>query len=293
HDSAYGAIRTVHLDGGEPRTLTTQPGHYVEPRWSPDGTRVVYRRIGGDVMRGRLYSRDTGVYIVPADGGTPTLVTEEGADPRFNRTGDRIFLSSREEGAAALISVDLNGGDRRVHVTSTNGGQFTPSPDERYIVWNERFNVHIAPFPQTGRPVDLSMGSSDYPVRKLSRDAGSYLHWSADSRTVYWSLGPELYQRDIGRTFAFEAADTSDVAREPEAAGTPIGFAATFDSPTGTLALVGANVITMRDGTDEVIRDATVVIERNRITAVGPRGQVQVPAGAHTMDVSGKWIMPG
>src|SRR5690606_29797869 len=92
HDSAYGAIRTVRLDGGEPRTLTTQPGHYVEPRWSPDGTRVVYRRIGGDVMRGRLYSRDTGVYIVPADGGTPTLVTEEGADPRFNRTGDRIFL---------------------------------------------------------------------------------------------------------------------------------------------------------------------------------------------------------
>jgi imidazolonepropionase-like amidohydrolase len=49
----------------------------------------------------------------------------------------------------------------------------------------------------------------------------------------------------------------------------------------------------MRNGTDEVIRDATIVIERNRITAVGPRAQVQVPAGAHTVDVAGRWIMPG
>jgi imidazolonepropionase-like amidohydrolase/Tol biopolymer transport system component len=293
HDSVYGAIRTVRADGSGGRTVTREPGHYIEPRFSPDGARIVYRRIGGDDMRGDLYERDRGVYVVPAAGGMPTLVTEQGADPRFSRDGERIFLLGGEGGNAALISVDLDGGDRRVHVTSTNGGQFTPSPDERYIVWNERFNVYVAPFPQTGRAVDLSMGSSDYPVRRLSRDAGSYLHWSADSERVYWTLGPELYQRDIAETFAFAAQDTSALRREPEAAGTPIGLRAPYDRPTGTLALVGANVITMRAGTDEVIRDATVVIERNRITAVGPRAQVQVPAGAHTVDIAGRWIMPG
>jgi Tol biopolymer transport system component/imidazolonepropionase-like amidohydrolase len=291
NDSTYGAIRTVRNDGSGGRAVTMAPGHYVEPRFSPDGTRIVYRRIGGDIFRGTLYSRDRGVYTVPAAGGEPVLVTEDGSDPRFSRDGERLYLSAREDGRAALISVDLDGGDRRVHVTSENGGQFTPSPDERYIVWNERFNVHIAPFPLTGRPVDLSMGSSDYPVSRLSRDAGYYLHWSGDSRRVYWSLGPELYQREIALTFAFEAPDTSLLRREPEAAGTFIGFSAPFDRPTGTLALVGANVITMRG--DEVVRDATVLIERNRITAVGPRTQVQIPGSAHTMDVSGRWIMPG
>src|SRR5690606_6044376 len=143
----------------------------------------------------------------------------------------------------------------------------------------------------TGRAVNLSMGSSEYPVRRLSRDAGSYLGWSADSRRVYWSLGPELYQRDIAATFAFEAADTSSVRREPESAGTSIGFSAEFGSPNGTVALVGANVITMRG--EEVLRDATILVERNRIVAVGPRGTVQVPSGARTVDVSGRWIMPG
>ena len=292
NDSTYGAIRTVRSDGSNVRTITDAPGHYVEPAFSPDGARIVYRRVGGDNFRGTLYSRDRGVYIAAANGsGDAVLVTEDGSEPRFSRTGERLYLSAREGGNAALISVDLQGRDRRVHVTSENGGQFTPSPDERYIVWNERFNVHIAPFPLTGRPVNLSMGSSDYPVRRLSRDAGSFLHWSADSRRVYWSLGPDLYQRDIAHTFAFETEDTTALRREPEAAGTPIGLRATFDRPTGTLALTGANVITMRG--DEVIRDATIVIESNRITAVGPRAQVAVPAGAHTVDVSGRWIMPG
>src|SRR5690606_15206634 len=136
NDTTYGAIRTVRADGSGMRTLTTEPGHYIEPRFSPDGADIVYRRIGGDDSRGSLYSRDRGVYIVPAAGGEPRLVTEEGAEPRFSRDGQRIYLSAREGGSAALISVDLNGGDRRVHVTSENGGQFTPSPDERYVVWN-------------------------------------------------------------------------------------------------------------------------------------------------------------
>jgi Tol biopolymer transport system component/imidazolonepropionase-like amidohydrolase len=291
NDSSYGSVRTVRTDGSGGRTITSAPGHYVEPQFSQDGSRIVYRRIGGDIARGMLHSRDRGVYVVPANGGEARLVTREGASPAFNRTGDRIFLSSRESGSAALISVDLNGGDRRVHATSQNGGQFTPSPDERYIVWNERFNVHIAPFPATGRAVNLSMSSSEYPVRRLSRDAGSYLSWSADSRRVYWSLGPELYHRDIAATFSFEAEDSSAVVSGPETAGVHIGFSSPFSKPDGTVALVGANVITMRG--EEVIRDATILVNGNRITAVGPRSQVQVPSGARTVDVSGRWIMPG
>ena len=44
---------------------------------------------------------------------------------------------------------------------------------------------------------------------------------------------------------------------------------------------------------DEVIEDGVVVVEGNRITAVGTRGAVAVPAGAKTIDVSGKTVLPG
>ncbi len=288
---SLGAIRTVSLDGRSGRKLTTRLGHYISPRYAPDGRQVVYRRIGGDANRGVQYSRDQGVYIVPAAGGESRLVTREGTDPRFSRTGQRIFLSGNEGTRAALISVNLTGGERRVHVTSENATQFEPSPDERYVAWIERFNAFVAPMPQTGSALSVSPGASDVPLRRVSRDAGIDLHWSSDSRRLYWSLGPELFQRDLSQTFAFETADSTTVRREPEATGTPIGFRAPFDRPTGKLALVGATVITMNGA--EVIPTATVVVDGNRIAAVGPATQVQIPSDARRVDVTGSWIMPG
>jgi imidazolonepropionase-like amidohydrolase len=44
---------------------------------------------------------------------------------------------------------------------------------------------------------------------------------------------------------------------------------------------------------DEVIADATIVIDGNRITAIGPRASVAVPADARTIDARGKTIVPG
>jgi len=167
----------------------------------------VYRRIFGDGLRGNLFTRNTGVYVVPAAGGEPRLVTEEGADPLFNRDGTRLFLSSGQNARAALISVNLAGGDRRVHVTAENASQFVPSPDEKYVAWVERFNAYLAPLPMTGAQVDIGPSSGDYPLRRISRDAGTYMHWTPDSKRVYWSLGPDLYHRDLSNTFAFETKD--------------------------------------------------------------------------------------
>jgi Tol biopolymer transport system component/imidazolonepropionase-like amidohydrolase len=287
-DDSLGAIRVVSADGRSGRRLTTAPGHYIEPRFSPDGQRVVFRRVGGDGLRGTLHGRETGTFTVATTGGAPVLVTQQGSDPRFNHDGTRIFLSSGQDNRAALISVNLTGGDRRVHVTAENGTQFAPSPDEKYVAWVERFNAYVAPMPLTGAAVDIGPSASNHPVKKISRDAGTYLHWSSDSRRIYWTLGPELFQRDLSETFAFETTDTTTVESQPESAGTPIGFKSPFGVPTGKLALTGATVISM-NGT-EVLRNATVLIEGNRITGVG---RVSIPSDATRIDVRGKYIMPG
>jgi imidazolonepropionase-like amidohydrolase len=296
-DDSLGAIRTIGIDGRGARKLTTKLGHYVEPRFSDNGQQIVYRRTGGDGLRSQLYGSDRGIYVVAvgqqptANGQEPRLVTEEGNTPRFNKAGDRIWVQGNESNRAALISFNLTGGERRVHVTAENATEFTPSPDERYVAWVERFNAYVSPLPLTGARVDVSPSVADFPARRISRDAGLYLHWTPDSRRVYWALGPQLFHRDISATFAFETTDTTTLRRDPEAAGVPIGFKAMADKPTGRLALVGATAITMNG--NEVIPNATVVVDRNRIVAVGPSASVQVPADARRVDVSGKWIMPG
>jgi imidazolonepropionase-like amidohydrolase len=60
---------------------------------------------------------------------------------------------------------------------------------------------------------------------------------------------------------------------------------------TGVTALVGADLI---DGTGAApIKDAVVIYEGGKIVAAGPRAKIALPAGATTVDVSGKTIVPG
>jgi imidazolonepropionase-like amidohydrolase len=60
--------------------------------------------------------------------------------------------------------------------------------------------------------------------------------------------------------------------------------------PTGATVFEGARLITGEGGAP--IEDAGFVVENTRITAVGRRGQVAVPAGAARVDLSGKTVMP-
>jgi imidazolonepropionase-like amidohydrolase len=56
-------------------------------------------------------------------------------------------------------------------------------------------------------------------------------------------------------------------------------------------AIVGATVI---DGTGGApLKDAVIVIDGRKITAVGARGRVTIPAGAREINVAGKYIIPG
>ncbi len=55
--------------------------------------------------------------------------------------------------------------------------------------------------------------------------------------------------------------------------------------------IVGATVIDGNGGAP--IRDAVVVVSGARITAIGPRASVTIPAGANRIDATGQWIVPG
>ena len=75
---------------------------------------------------------------------------------------------------------------------------------------------------------------------------------------------------------------------EPAEKGAPIGFDVAYAKPNGRLALVGARVVTMRGGREETLDDGVVIVEGNRIAAVGRRGEVAIPAGAREIDLAGK-----
>jgi imidazolonepropionase-like amidohydrolase/Tol biopolymer transport system component len=293
-DEGKGRIRLAPAGGGAIRDLVSTPGHYTEPRFSPDGRQVVFRSVSGDNIRGFTHAEATGIFVVPVDGSAPPrLVREAGSDPRFDHTGERLYLRERRGEKFILLSVDLSGGDEIVHLQSDNATAIVPSPDGKWVAFSERWKTWVAAFPRTGRPIDLGPRTQGFPVAQVSRDTGFSIHWSADSSKVHWVLGPDYFTRDLTKTFSFVESGVETPA-EPEATGVPVGFTTKSDRPEGAVAFVGARLVTMGGGPrGGVIENGTLVVEGNRIVAVGPSGQVRVPAGAHVVQARGKTIIPG
>ena len=276
--------------------LTARPGHYETPRFSTDGRQIVYERGGGSGLRGGLHTLDTGLYVMDADGSDARRVTTGGRDPRFSADGTRLIYLTGGGLSKQVRSIDLDGADcqpqecgERTHFTLEYATDLVPSPDGRYVAFVEAFNVYVAPFPQTGGPVALSKDTKAIPVTRVSRDAGTDLHWT-DASTLRWLIGEEVFTRSLDDAFAFRPGAPENLPA-PDSTGTPIGLVVDHAQPDGVVAFVGARIVTVEG--DRVIEDGTVVVRGNRIEAVGPRAEVDVPRGAEVIDVAGATIMPG
>lgn len=58
-----------------------------------------------------------------------------------------------------------------------------------------------------------------------------------------------------------------------------------------TRAIVGANVVDIDSG--GAIENAVVLVDGERIAAIGERGEVDIPAGTDIVDAEGLWLIPG
>jgi imidazolonepropionase-like amidohydrolase/Tol biopolymer transport system component len=294
-DAELARLRVVAAGGGKGRILTPDPGHYVEPAFSPDGRTLVYRAIAGGSLRAPLWGEETGVFAVPVAGGAPRRVTREGVLPHFGADGGRLFLMrSVASDKRELFSIEMDGSDPVTHLTSEYASEFRVAPDGRWIAWVERFQAYVAPLVATGRAYAVGPKADALPVTRVSKDAGDNLQWSGDSKRLWWSTGPELFQRDLTEAFGWVAgapAKASDPAALLDRKGIDIGFDFAHAKPKGRLAVVGARLVTMKG--DEVIADGTVVVDGNRIVAVGPRATTPVPAGATVIDGKGRTVLPG
>ena len=73
--------------------------------------------------------------------------------------------------------------------------------------------------------------------------------------------------------------------------GNPAHEVGAQEQPTAIKALVGGVIVDL-DG-DSHLRDAVVLVEGERIIAIGAAGEVDVPDDAEVIDTGGKWLIPG
>jgi Tol biopolymer transport system component/imidazolonepropionase-like amidohydrolase len=293
NDQTLGSVRVAPAQGGAGRAITSEPGHYTNPVFSPDGKIIVFEKKGGGSLTSALHSLNQGLYKIPTTGGEAELISKSGASPQFGADLDRVYLTTSERAKDAdnftLYSIDLAGNERRDHYKSKWGTQFRISADGQSVAFIERFNVYVAPFVKTGKAIDVGPDGKGLPTRRISRDAGQWIHFSGDGANLHWALGPELFTWSLG-----EPGVEDEESEGPGAANvssTQIGFRATHDQPESKIALVGGRIITM--GSRGEIANGVVLIEGNRIVSVGAKNEIKIPADAKVVDVTDQFILPG
>lgn len=284
-DDTQGTIRRLDIASGKETVLVQEAGKYVEPRLSPDGRQLVYRKIRGGGLTSPWHSLDTGLYLVAADGsGKPERISKDGSGAQFGARSDELFFTktsspSEVDQRFSLMRLNLRDHAETEVARSDFASEYSVSPDGQWLGFVERFHAYVTPLPrvqgQSGKAIAVGAKMDALPVRQLDADAGSTLHWSGDSKQLHFTLGDELF--------------TANAEGKAKATSQKIGFEQASDRPAGKLALTGARIVTMKG--DEVIEGGTVVVDGNRITAIGK--DVAVPADARRIDVSGKTIVPG
>jgi TolB protein len=176
HDIAFQAsegpsrmdIYRIGRDGTGLARVTVEPGDEIEPRWSPDGRTIAYTRVGGGQTR---------VAVVPATGGLPRVISQEGVlseGGMVSPRGDRmVYASFRLDGSSELWMAPLAAPEKRTRVMSS-----------KVVVWPEIWS-------NDGKDVLVMRGQgSTWHVVAYSADGGTE---SVVGRAVMLPSGKDMY----------------------------------------------------------------------------------------------------
>jgi Tol biopolymer transport system component/imidazolonepropionase-like amidohydrolase len=322
---------------GAGEQLTTVAGHYANPAWSPAGDKLAIVRGSGLEFRGQQPEDevffDLG-WLNASGGEVAPVTTVEGATglrfhPQVHWSADGTRLvyarpvevkSPKDDPKTDLVSVRLDGTDRKTILRLPPVDDLVPSPDGNWLIFSSRDEVYVTALPPVhldeAPEIDPSNGA--VPVWRLTDAAGGYAAWADQGRAITWTLGPTFYRVTLSDAMAFaeaervkaerkarelaaapnagkaaggKAAEAAEGPKVPPAESFPITLTLPRAVPEGTLALTNARVITMNGG--EVLPSSDIVITGNRISAIGPAGSVPIPAEARCFDARGTTVIPG
>jgi Tol biopolymer transport system component len=307
-DTGGGDLWKIAAAGGTPQRLTHTPAYYHLPAWSLDGSKIVFVTGSAEGWLDQQGTDPQEIRWVAASGGDTHHVIESplpspagggrgvGAvqQPTFSADGQRIFYLDTEAppeafrgsgGTTNVLSVRLDGSDKRTHIKLRSASQAVVSPDESWVAYLMRGNAYLTPIPRSSVAVTVDQESSPLPIKTITNEGAEDLHWQEGGKALAWGFTNHYYR--VAREQALASSKPEDL--KPTAI--TINMQVPRRVPQGKVALRNARIITMRG--DEVIPRGDVVVENNRIVAAGASGSVTIPPGAASFDLTGKTIIPG
>jgi Tol biopolymer transport system component len=287
-DAWTSRLMVAEVDGGTPRQVLAGEGDtYLLPQWSQDGQKIALIKedsngstveavFGWTLATGGAFH---GVAKAPAS-SEPLGWFIYARFVGFDQAGRNLlfsFLRSRRETVLAAARLD-GSGQRTLAIGTPEVAGITPAPDlNNLALTRQDGSVWVVPFDAGLARHDVS--TTLVAAQRVSVGAGYYVNWNHPNQMTF-GFGQNVYRYKLNR--GETASLRIDVALAKPIAARQIAF-------------TGARLITLSgdDGIGPLIESGTVILDGQRIVAVGRESEVKVPSDAIVIDAAGKTIMPG
>lgn len=296
YDDAEDNISWIDLSTGEVNIIDKANGRY-NPHFSINDERIYLNNRGSLISINwqggdqKIHAKITGITTygsIPMHKGKPAVQD------------------------ACIVPEIFGEEEARENNPPSSASEIWLSPKGEKAIAKVNNNIYAVTIPSTGKTISISVAdasSAEFPSKKLTEIGGEFPVWSADGNAIHYSLGAAhfVYDLDIAKAFddsvkaakkQAEQKALTDTTKKADSKKEEVGYKPSEtwvkvyyqkDIPQSAIVLKGARIITMKG--DEVISRGDVLIENNRIKAVGKN--VKAPAKAKVIDVSGKTIIPG
>ncbi len=271
------------------------------------------------------------IWIPSNGGDANLILPARGAGgPHFTHDKDRIYVytpaglvSLRYDGTDRRTHLQVKGQGIYFAEEPVSADDIVPSPDGQWALAHISNQLYLVAMPMTaGEAPTVNTSGPSVPIKRLTDIGADYFGWADDGKTITWAVGASYFRQPFS-SISFEPpkdekkegegkegekkdaekkeGDKKDADKkeekkpekfkeqEKDVQEIAIDLEVPRKTPKGTIVLRGATIVTMKG--DEVLKNADIVIEDNRIKSVGAK--VAVPAGAKIFDVKGKTITPG
>jgi len=279
----------ISADGGEPNLILPARGaggpHFTKEKdriyvYTPGG--LLSLRYDGTDRRMHLQVKGQGLYYfedpIPAD----DLVPSPDGQWVLAHVQNQLYLLAMPPVGGEAPTVSVSGPSVPLKkITDIGADYFGWADDGKTITWAVGASYFRQPFSSISfePPKDEKKEGEKKEADKKDGDAKDAAK-DSDKKDAADSTKEEKKDQKKPQKFKEQEKDVQEI---------PIDLELPRKTPKGTIVLRGATVVTMKG--DEVLKNADVVIENNRIIGVGAKGSV--PSGAKVFDVRGKTITPG
>lgn len=304
---AGGQIWRVRPDGCDAQQLTRYPAFYTDLAFAPDGQKVLAMRgnlrMYGNTPESAQLKIPLDLIWIPANGGEARVIAVSYASrhPHFSNAAERIYTSDGH----ALYSIRYDGTDQRTHLRLTarfdarnnsqpSADRLMVSPDGRQALALIDKQVWRVTLPQGSPDLSIDVHARNPAADRLTDVGADFLGWAQGGRFITWAIGSTLYRVATERSGQIGSLPVGQRESAPGVESLAVNLRVPRAIPKGIVALRGATVIPMSAGRNgQVIENADIVIDGNRIVGIGPAGRVDIPSGASSVDLSGRFVVPG